>query len=100
MIAPDQANLPLGLSWDKSRYLAYVNPDDCDGCQVCVDRCLFDAIEMERPEGSKKYKAVIDPEKCFGCGVWVVGCNPVKERENLCIPVVNIFDFLELEKNS
>ena len=72
----DQAGLPIGLGWEKSRYQAYVNLDDCNGCQVCVDRCQFDAIEMERPEGSKKYKAVIDPEKCFGCGVCVVGCEP------------------------
>jgi len=72
----DQASLAIGMVWEKSRYEAYINPDDCDGCQVCVDRCLFDAIEMERPEGSKKYKAVIDPEKCFGCGACVVGCEP------------------------
>ena len=72
----DQAGLLIGMVWEKSRYQAYVNLDDCDGCQACVDRCLFDAIEMERPEGSKKYKAVIDPEKCFGCGVCVVRCEP------------------------
>ena len=72
----DQAGLPIGMVWEKSRYEAYVNLDDCTGCQVCVDRCLFDAIEMERPEGSKKYKAVINPEKCFGCGACVVGCEP------------------------
>ena len=72
----DQAGLPLSLGWEKSRYEAHVNLDDCDGCQVCVDRCQFDAIEMERPEGSKKYKAAINPDKCFGCGVCVVGCEP------------------------
>jgi electron transport complex protein RnfB len=71
----DQAGLPIHIIWEKSRYEAYVNQDTCSGCQVCVDRCLFDAIEMKRPEGSKKYKAVVDPEKCFGCGVCVVGCK-------------------------
>lgn len=75
-VPKDQAGLSLSSTWEKSRYQAYVIPDDCDGCQVCVDRCLFDAIEMQRSEGSKKYKAVIDPEKCFGCGVCVVGCEP------------------------
>jgi NAD-dependent dihydropyrimidine dehydrogenase PreA subunit len=80
----DQAGLDISLIWEKSRYEAYVNLEDCDGCQVCVDRCLFDAIEMERPEGSKKYKPVIDPEKCFGCGVCVVGC----EQEALKMKVV------------
>ncbi len=72
----DQAGLPIGNIWEKSRYQAEVNQDDCDGCQVCVDRCLFDAIEMIRPEGSKKYKAVINAENCYGCGSCVIGCEP------------------------
>lgn len=74
-ISVDKAGLPISKTWEKSRYQAFVNQEDCDGCQVCVDRCLFDAIDMVRPGGSKKYKAVVDPEKCFGCGVCVVGCD-------------------------
>ncbi len=70
----DQAGIPIGILYEKSRYQAEVNLDDCTGCQICVDRCLFDTIEMERSEGSKKYKAFINPENCFGCGVCVVGC--------------------------
>ena len=75
-VAMDQANIPIGTVWEKSRYVAYVNVDECDGCQVCVDRCQFDAIDMQRPEGSKKYKAVIDADKCFGCGLCVITCEP------------------------
>jgi len=75
-VSLDQASLPRSLVWEKSRYEAYVDQDDCDGCQVCVERCPFDAIEMVKVEGSKKLKAVVDPEKCFGCGVCVVGCEP------------------------
>lgn len=74
-VPADLAGIPLSVSWEKSRYEACVNQDDCNGCQVCIDRCLFDAIYMERPEGSKKYKAVVDSEKCFGCGLCVVGCE-------------------------
>jgi Pyruvate/2-oxoacid:ferredoxin oxidoreductase delta subunit len=71
----DQAGLPAGTAWEKSRYQAYVNQDDCTGCQTCVDRCLFDAIDMVRTEGSKKLKAVVIEDKCFGCGVCVLGCQ-------------------------
>ena len=68
-------DLEIGKIWAKSRYIAYDIQDDCTGCQTCVDRCLFDAIEMVKVEGSKKLKAAVDPEKCFGCGVCVVGCK-------------------------
>lgn len=67
--------LEIGDIWAKSRYEAYVVQDDCTGCQDCIDRCLFYAIDMVKVEGSKKLKAVVDPEKCFGCGVCVLGCD-------------------------
>jgi len=59
---------------DKSRYEAVVNEDLCSGCQACIDRCQFGAIEMKREHGSKKYKAAVDAETCYGCGVCVVKC--------------------------
>jgi Pyruvate/2-oxoacid:ferredoxin oxidoreductase delta subunit len=31
-----------------SRYCATVNEDLCSGCQVCVERCFFDAVEMKK----------------------------------------------------
>jgi ferredoxin len=40
-----------------------------------VERCAFDAIEMEKPAGSKKLKAKISSENCFGCGACVTGCD-------------------------
>jgi len=67
-------NLPAGYA--KSRFLAEVDQDACDGCQRCIERCHFDAITMEKVAGSKKQKAAVDPEKCFGCGVCVLACEP------------------------
>jgi NAD-dependent dihydropyrimidine dehydrogenase PreA subunit len=72
---------PLSKLWEKSRFIAVVKEEACIGCQTCVDRCQFDAIEMVKPEGttkSKKLKAKINPEACFGCGVCVVGCDQVQ----------------------
>ncbi len=70
--------------WAKARFEAFIDQSKCDGCQDCVERCHFDAIEMVKPQAtnqrkrSKKLKAVIDPEKCWGCGVCVVGCDEAK----------------------
>jgi NAD-dependent dihydropyrimidine dehydrogenase PreA subunit len=69
---------PLNKLWEKSRFIAVVKEEACIGCQTCVDRCQFDAIEMVKPEGAtktKKLKARVNPEACFGCGVCVVGCD-------------------------
>ena len=72
----DEHGVHISKRWAKSRFEARVDWDLCNGCQDCVERCLFDAIEMVKPEGSKKYKAIVDSEKCWGCGVCVVGCAP------------------------
>jgi len=69
------AKVDIGSIIEKSRYEAFVEIDKCTGCQTCVERCPFDAIELFKPEGSKKFKARVIPEKCFGCGVCVVGCE-------------------------
>jgi len=74
----DIVGAPLDKRWQKSRFIAVVDEEACIGCQVCVDRCQFDAIQMVKPESakkSKKLKASIDPDACFGCGVCVLGCD-------------------------
>jgi ferredoxin len=58
-----------------SRYRARVDENACAGCQVCVDRCFFDAIEMKKVPGSKKLKASVNTDKCMGCGLCVLGCE-------------------------
>jgi len=59
----------------KSHYRSVINEDECIGCEDCVDRCPFDAIEMKK-DSSGELKAVADEEKCYGCGVCVIACPP------------------------
>lgn len=58
-----------------NRFLAVVDEDKCKGCEVCIARCKFEAIEMKPVTGSKKHKAYISPEKCKGCGLCVLKCK-------------------------
>ena len=57
-----------------SRFRALINREACSGCQTCVERCHFDAIEMQKMPNSKKLKAKITNEKCMGCGLCVIKC--------------------------
>ncbi|MFB0520632.1 MAG: 4Fe-4S binding protein [Desulfatiglandales bacterium] len=59
----------------KSRFQAEVDKATCTGCQTCVERCPFEAVEMVKISGEKKLKSQINSEKCFGCGVCAVGCE-------------------------
>ena len=69
-----------------SRFLATVQQDKCTGCQECVDRCSFGAIEMVKVPGSKNLKAKINAAECYGCGVCVVGCSQKAIRYDLIRP--------------
>ncbi len=73
-----------------SRFLATVDPDKCTGCQTCVERCSFNAIQMVKVPGSKKMKAQITKEDCYGCGVCVVGCEQKAIRFDLIRPPSHI----------
>ncbi|MFC1924840.1 ATP-binding protein [Chloroflexota bacterium] len=59
----------------KSRFVARIDKETCSGCQLCMDRCPFGAIDMVKFPEFKKLKAVIDPEKCFGCGLCSIKCE-------------------------
>jgi len=86
----DLRNVPNDEIFAKSRYEARVDTELCDGCQDCVDRCQFDAIEMQKVEGSKRLKAVVDPGKCYGCGVCTLTCEPGALKMHLVRPPEHI----------
>ncbi len=53
-----------------SRFRARVMKEECIGCQVCLERCYFGAIQMEGDEP----RARIEEEKCMGCGLCTITC--------------------------
>ncbi len=65
----------IGRTLARSHLRADVNQEICDGCQDCVERCFFEAIEMKKTPSTKKLKATVDVGKCFGCGVCAVACD-------------------------
>ena len=78
----DTVSDALGAAAKASRFLkseyittspekAFIIPELCDGCEVCVSVCPVNAITMQ--EG----KARINPFMCTGCGA----CVPVCPRE-------------------
>jgi ferredoxin len=47
---------------------AFVNKDECVGCEVCVDECESGALTM------KDGVAVVDTEKCDECESCIEAC--------------------------
>lgn len=51
-----------------SNYMMAVDEQNCNGCEVCIDRCPMDAIEM------KDAVVELSVENCVGCGLCVSAC--------------------------
>jgi ferredoxin len=75
VLQPAIASGRLRQLYAPSRYLAVVDTEKCTGCQECLERCFFNAIEMRLTLTSKKKKAHIINDFCMGCGSCVVGCK-------------------------
>ncbi len=70
--------LPLVISeglkiLDPSRFQAEINQELCSGCETCLDRCCFRAIERVTLDNGNTVMQVIG-EKCMGCGLCQVTC--------------------------
>ncbi len=67
-----------------SRFAARVDSDICNGCEECLERCFFDAIDMQDT-------ALILEDKCMGCGLCAVTCSVeaislVETRDKAFVP--------------
>lgn len=52
----------------RANYYAVVDPDLCNACGICEDRCQVSACSVSDV-------ATIDLTKCLGCGICVTGCS-------------------------
>ena len=51
----------------RANFISKVDEELCVACGTCLERCKFEAIEIND-------KAVINPDKCVGCGLCAVTC--------------------------
>jgi len=51
-----------------SAFIARLDPDICDGCWTCLDRCQMDALVEDGSHVTFK------SERCIGCGLCVTTC--------------------------
>ena len=51
-----------------SGYVSQIEADLCNGCDLCIENCQFEAIE------SADGLVYVDDEVCMGCGVCVRQC--------------------------
>jgi ferredoxin len=60
--------LPRPVDYVVSAFTAALEPELCQGCEVCGERCQMDAIRFEQD------RPVIDESRCIGCGLCVTTC--------------------------
>lgn len=54
---------------------AYINPENCKACGICMDNCSQTAITMTDDINTHGYKHIaIDQSKCVGCGICYIVC--------------------------
>ncbi|MFX0097413.1 MAG: ATP-binding protein [Candidatus Hodarchaeota archaeon] len=53
----------------KSGLVARAELDKCDGCGICLERCVFNARKLENG------KSIVIREDCYGCGLCTTTCS-------------------------
>lgn len=55
----------------KSEYAIKVNPDKCQACGMCVQKCQFGSLKLV----PSLKRVIVDPMKCWGCGICRHACK-------------------------
>jgi electron transport complex protein RnfB len=86
-ILTHQKKLPEPARFFATNFYAEVDEDSCIGCEICVERCNMDAIEVEDAI------AKVDLTRCIGCGVCVLTCTSeaikLRKKEEETLPPRN-----------
>lgn len=54
---------------------AFINPERCKGCGLCIAYCKKNALEMTDDINTKGYKHIrVLEENCIGCGICYTVC--------------------------
>lgn len=73
-----------------SRFQPVIDRDLCNGCQNCIGRCHFEAIEMKKTADARTLKANIIVDNCMGCGLCVFKCPQKAIRLGIVRPPAHI----------
>ena len=78
------------MEYITSNYYAEVDLDLCTGCEVCVNRCLMDAITLIDEKSS------VNRDRCIGCGLCVSTCPmeaiTLHKKEEETVPPIDRAD--------
>lgn len=59
----------------RSRGMVFIREEECKGCELCVDACPVDVLELSSDLNSHGYHpSVYIGEGCTGCGVCFYVC--------------------------
>jgi NAD-dependent dihydropyrimidine dehydrogenase PreA subunit len=59
----------------KSRFVASIDPEKCQGCGYCLEKgCPAGADEIRHYPELGEERGFINAEKCIGCGLCVINC--------------------------
>ncbi|MBW1931262.1 MAG: 4Fe-4S binding protein [Deltaproteobacteria bacterium] len=75
---------PRPVEYFHANFFAEVDPDLCEGCETCLERCQMDAISI------MDSIANVNLDRCIGCGLCVTTCEAnamhLKEKEKGSVP--------------
>lgn len=68
---------PRPSEYFHTNFFAEVDPDSCEGCQTCLERCQMDAVSIV------DNIAAVNLDRCIGCGLCATTCeaNAIRLRE-------------------